>query len=80
MQNFQEVILKGMKATGVFEYENPCNSNEFKQPSENERIRKYNYMLLYYQFVQNMSETTYRDKTQKQLMSSDLKVQMEATI
>lgn len=25
MQTFQEVILNGMKTTGVFEHENPCN-------------------------------------------------------
>ena len=80
VQNSHEVLLQGVKVTGVIEYKSTYSKDEFKQTRENERIWGWNDKQMYGWFVCDTPETTDTEEACKRFRSSNLKVKTEILI
>ena len=75
-----DILLKGVKKSGIVETENPMEIEDFKKNSQNEFKNKWHKKRMHVQFARKMPEEIDKDLSWKWLKQSDLKVQNEAMI
>ena len=75
-----DILLKGVKKSGIVETENPMEIEDFKKNSQNEFKNKWHKKRMHVQFAREMPEEIDKDLSWKWLKQSDLKVQNEAMI
>ena len=80
VKNLVEVLLQGVRATGVIRSEGTVSKDEFKTSWNNEKLNSWKDKRLHGQFVREIPETTHVEESWSWLRKTDLKIQTEALI